>query len=163
MKPSKKQRGKKTARPARHKPRQAVATGSEDVAAPVNKKPELHSSPAVRYTFIAVGIVSLILGIVGIVTPILPTTPFILLSGFCFARGSERLHDWILAHRYFGPMIIAFRDERRIPLKVKIFASLMIAVTMSITAFFIVPLLAVKIGMGVVGAAVIVYIWSFRN
>ncbi|GAB4439847.1 MAG: hypothetical protein OHK0011_22370 [Turneriella sp.] len=116
-----------------------------------------------RYTFISVGILSLILGIVGIVTPILPTTPFILLSGYCFARGSERLHNWIIGHRYFGPMIIAFREERRIPLKVKIFASIMLAVTMSITAFFIVPLLAVKIGMGVVGVAVIIYIWSFRN
>lgn len=113
--------------------------------------------------FIAIGILSLVLGIIGIVTPVLPTTPFILLSGYCFARGSQRLHDWILSHRYFGPMIIAFRDERRIPLKIKIFASLMIAVTMSITAFFIVPLIAVKIGMGVVGVAVIVYIWTFRN
>ncbi|HMV35164.1 MAG TPA: YbaN family protein [Turneriella sp.] len=123
----------------------------------------MHDSRAVRYTFITIGVISLLLGIVGIVTPILPTTPFILLSGFCFARGSERLHDWILSHRYFGPMIIAFRDEKRIPLKVKIFASLMIAVTMSITAFFIVPLLAVKIGMGVVGVAVIGYIWTFRH
>lgn len=117
----------------------------------------------IRYGFILVGIISLILGIIGVVTPILPTTPFILLSGFCFARGSDRLHNWILAHRFFGPMIRVFRDEKRIPLKVKIFASAMIAVTMSITAFFIVPLLAVKIGMAVVGAAVIAYIWTFRN
>ena len=145
MKPSKKQPANSDAQPA------------------VRRAPTLHDSRAVRYTFIAVGILSLVLGIVGIVTPILPTTPFILLSGFCFARGSERLHDWILSHRYFGPMIIAFRDERRIPLKVKIFASLMIAVTMSITAFFVVPLLAVKIGMGVVGVLVIGYIWSFRS
>jgi uncharacterized membrane protein YbaN (DUF454 family) len=56
-----------------------------------------------------------------------------------------------------------FRDERRIPLKVKIFATLMIAVTMSVTAIFIVPLLAVKIGMGVVGSAVVWYIWTFSS
>jgi uncharacterized membrane protein YbaN (DUF454 family) len=163
LKPSKKQRGKSTARTASDRP----DTGKVELSGTTRDRPSrqanIHSSRAVRYTFIAVGIVSLVLGIVGIVTPILPTTPFILLSGYCFARGSERLHDWIISHRYFGPMIIAFRDERRIPLKVKIFASLMIAVTMSITAFFIVPLLAVKIGMGIVGVAVIIYIWSFRN
>ncbi len=153
MKPSKKQPGKK-AGPV------PPAVGTAPVS---GRAPALHDSRAVRYTFITIGVISLLLGIVGIVTPILPTTPFILLSGFCFARGSERLHDWILSHRYFGPMIIAFRDEKRIPLKVKIFASLMIAVTMSITAFFIVPLLAVKIGMGVVGVAVIGYIWTFRH
>lgn len=107
--------------------------------------------------------VSLVLGIIGIVTPILPTTPFVLLSGFCFARGSERLYGWITHHRLFGPMIVTFRDERRIPLRVKILASLMIATTMSVTVFFIVPLPAVKILMGLVGVAVITYIWTFRH
>ncbi|MCX7633455.1 MAG: YbaN family protein, partial [Turneriella sp.] len=86
--------------------------------------PQLHHSPLIRYTYITIGIISLVIGIIGIVTPVLPTTPFILLSGFCFARGSERLHNWILSHRYFGPMIITFREERRIPLKIKIFATL---------------------------------------
>jgi len=123
----------------------------------------LSRSRSLRYLYIFLGITSLVLGVVGVVTPVLPTTPFILLSGFCFARGSDRLHQWMLDHRYFGPMIRVFRDERRIPLKVKIFATLMIAVTMSVTAIFIVPLLAVKIGMGVVGSAVVWYIWTFSS
>jgi uncharacterized membrane protein YbaN (DUF454 family) len=163
LKPSKKQRGKST---ARHASAQSAVAAIQPRGSSNQRKPgkaNLHSSKAVRYTFNAIGILSLVVGIIGIVTPVLPTTPFILLSGYCFARGSERLHNWILSHRYFGPMIISFREERRIPLKIKIFASLMIAVSMSITAFFIVPLLAVKIGMGIVGVAVIVYIWSFRN
>jgi hypothetical protein len=151
---SKKQRGK------RNKRNSAAASG---IGPATSRAPALHESGVVRYTFITIGIISLILGIIGIVTPVLPTTPFILLSGYCFARGSERLHNWILSHRYFGPMIIAFREEKRIPLKVKIFATIMLVVTMSITAFFIVPLPAVKIGMGLAGIAVIAYIWTFRN
>jgi len=123
----------------------------------------LARSRSLRYFYILLGAVSLVLGIIGIVTPILPTTPFILLSGFCFARGSDRLHDWMLGHRYFGPMIRAFHDERRIPFKVKIFATLMIALTMSVTAVFFVPLLVVKIGMALVGAGVVWYIWTFKN
>lgn len=117
----------------------------------------------VRYVYNAVGILSLVLGIIGIVTPVLPTTPFILLSGYSFARGSEKMYNWIMSHRYFGPLIKTFRDEKRIPLKIKIFATVMLVTTISITAFFIVPLLAVKIGMGTIGLAVIIYIWTYPN
>ena len=105
----------------------------------------------------------MLLGIIGVVTPVLPTTPFILLSGYCFARGSERFHDWILAHRYFGPMIRAFRDEKRIPLKAKIFATVMIALTMSITAIFFVKKLYAIVAMAAVGVAVVIYLWTFKN
>lgn len=145
-----------------------IGTGSRSPESPLTEREEitratLARSRSLRYVYILLGVISLVLGIVGVVTPILPTTPFILLSGFCFARGSERLHDWMLGHRYFGPMIKAFRDERRIPFKVKIFATLMIAITMSITAIFVVPLLAVKIGMAAVGLGVVWYIWTFRN
>ena len=53
---------------------------------------------------------SLALGIIGIVLPGLPTVPFILLSAFAAARGSQRLHAWLLAHRRFGPMIRDWQD-----------------------------------------------------
>jgi uncharacterized protein len=117
----------------------------------------------VRYLFIAIGVLSLALGIIGVVTPVLPTTPFILLSGYCFARGSERFHTWIISHKYWGPMIRAFRDEKRIPLKAKILATVMIAATMSITAIFFVKKLYAIIAMASVGVIVVVYIWTFRN
>lgn len=116
----------------------------------------------VRYLYVTAGFVSLALGIIGVVTPILPTTPFILLSGYCFARGSERFHLWIMKHKYFGPMIRAFRDEKRIPLKAKILATAMIVVTMTTTAFFVRKPIAIT-GMASVGIAVIIYIWTFKN
>ncbi len=115
-----------------------------------------------RYVYIGLGWLSLALGIIGVVTPILPTTPFILLSGFCFARGSERFYAWIMAHKYFGPMIRAFRDEKRIPLKAKILATAMIIVTMTTTAVIVRKPVAI-IGMASVGVGVIVYIWTFKN
>jgi uncharacterized protein len=106
---------------------------------------------------------SLVIGIIGVVTPVLPTTPFVLLSAFCFARGSERFHTWIMSHRYFGPMVRAFQEEKRIPLKIKIFATLMIATTMSITAIFFVKKLFAIAAMASVGVAVVIYIWTFKN
>lgn len=63
----------------------------------------------VRPLWIAAGFSALGLGILGIALPLLPTTPFVLLAAFCFARGSERLHDWLIRHPRFGP---AIRDWR---------------------------------------------------
>jgi uncharacterized membrane protein YbaN (DUF454 family) len=58
-----------------------------------------------RWAWWLLAYVSLGLGVVGIVIPGLPTVPFVLLSAFAAARGSQRLHGWLLAHRQFGPMI----------------------------------------------------------
>lgn len=127
------------------------------------RESKLATASWARYLFIIVGIISLLLGIVGVVTPVLPTTPFILLSGYCFARGSERFHDWILSHKYFGPMIRAFRDEKRIPLKAKIFATVMIVLTMSVTSIFFVKKTYAIVAMASVGVAVVTYIWTFKN
>jgi len=129
---------------------------------PVAGKGKLATASWVRYLYVVGGSISLALGIIGVVTPILPTTPFILLSGYCFARGSQRFHDWIMGHKYFGPMIRAFRDEKRIPFKAKVLATVMIIVTMTATALVVRKPLAIA-GMASVGAAVIIYIWTFKN
>lgn len=57
------------------------------------------------------GLIALALGTVGIFLPLLPTTPFVILAAWCFARSSDRLHDWLLAHRIFGPMIRDWREN----------------------------------------------------
>ena len=57
---------------------------------------------------VAVGTVSVGLGAVGAILPLLPTTPFLLLAVLCFARSSERMHTWLLAHRWFGPYIVNY-------------------------------------------------------
>jgi uncharacterized membrane protein YbaN (DUF454 family) len=54
---------------------------------------------------VVVGFLFLALGIVGIVLPVLPTTPFLLAASFCFLKGSSRLHRWIMGNKYFGPRI----------------------------------------------------------
>ena len=59
----------------------------------------------IRFFWLVGGFLSLAAGIVGIVVPLLPTTPFLLLAAFCFARGSERLHNWLVHHPRLGPPI----------------------------------------------------------
>jgi len=68
--------------------------------------------PILRGFYVATGTISLALGLVGIVLPILPTTPFLLLSATCYARGSERFHRWLLGNRILGQYIIDYREGR---------------------------------------------------
>lgn len=65
------------------------------------------------------GLIALALGILGIFLPLLPTTPFVLLAAFCFSKGSQRLHDWLLSHPRLGPPIAEWRDHGAISRKAK--------------------------------------------
>lgn len=76
----------------------------------------------IRYLLIACGGISLLLGIIGIFLPLLPTTPFVLLSAACWAKASPRFHRWLHRHRYFGPMVHNWEQNGAVPRKAKIFA-----------------------------------------
>ena len=65
--------------------------------------------------FLTVGLISLALGAVGIFLPILPTTPFLLLAAFCFARSSQRLHQYLVNHRIFGEYISNYYNQAMTP------------------------------------------------
>ena len=79
----------------------------------------LHDSRLVRTLLVTAGVAALLLGLIGIFVPVLPTTPFVLLAAACFARSSERFHDWLLAHRIAGPIIRAWEEHRSMPAGVK--------------------------------------------
>ena len=82
-----------------------------------------------RWAWLLAGIFSLTVGVVGIVLPLLPTTPLVLLAAFCFARGSVRCEMWLLTHPRFGPMVQDWRTERALPLRAKQLATAMMALS----------------------------------
>lgn len=88
--------------------------------------------------FIILGSVSLTLGVIGIFLPILPTTPFLLLSAALFARSSERLYSWLMNHKIFGEYIRNFREDKAIPLRGKVIAISTMWIFMLYSVFFIV-------------------------
>ncbi len=110
-------------------------------------KPEDSGSihPIKRTLLIIGGIASLTLGFIGIPVPLLPTTPFLLLSAYLFARSSPRLYNWLIYHRIFGKYIRDYREKRGVPLGVKIGTLLLLWVTISISAFLFVELVWVRI------------------
>jgi uncharacterized membrane protein YbaN (DUF454 family) len=84
---------------------------------------------AVKIVLTILGLLSLVLGVVGIFLPLLPTTPLLLLSAWCFIRSSTKLYDWLLSHPYLGKYIRNFREHRAIPLRVKFLSVTMVWLT----------------------------------
>jgi uncharacterized membrane protein YbaN (DUF454 family) len=104
--------------------------------------------------FTIFGTIFLVLGAIGIVVPILPTTPFLLLSAACYLKGSERMYRWLLDNKLFGTCIKNYKDGKGISAKGKIFTLSLLWITILYSGFFLVAsaiiqvvLLAVCIGV----------------
>ena len=78
----------------------------------------------------------MVLGLIGIVLPLLPTTPFVLLAAYCFSLGSARYEQWLLSHPRFGPMVRDWRGQHAVPLRAKQLAWVMMAVSSALAAWF---------------------------
>ncbi len=121
---------------------------------------EVHAnrSRLARGILVAVGTVSVGLGILGIVLPVVPTTPFLLLAAACFAHSSERFYVMLLTNRFFGHYIRDWRDKRGLTISMKLWIIFILAATMSLSALYV-PLKLVKVLLGVIGLCVSIYIW----
>ena len=97
--------------------------------------PPPDSSRAVRWLLWLAGTVSLGLGIVGVVLPGLPTTPFVLLAAACYAKASPRLHGWLLRHRLFGPMVRDWETHRSLTRRTKTVAQVSMVVMVGLSAW----------------------------
>ncbi len=132
----------------------------QDTSSAIRTVPREHGSPVVRALFLVAGILSLGAGIAGIFLPVLPTTPLVILAAACFARSYRPFHEWLLAHRRFGPTLREWHEHRAIPYRTKLTAIAMMAAAMTASiAFFVGPLwLDVLLAALGVGLAV----WLYR-
>ncbi len=92
----------------------------------------------IRVLLLVAGSFSLFLGIIGIFLPLLPTTPFLLLTAACYLRSSERMYNWLLNNKRFGEYIKNYQSGKGIPLKTKIFAISTLWITIFISMFFMI-------------------------
>lgn len=102
---------------------------------------------------IVIGSISLILGVIGIVIPVLPTTPFLLLSCFCYLHSSKTLYCWMMQHRVFGKYIYNYVTYRAITKKAKVISLIWLWTSLIISMILVtnlhVRLLLTAVGIGV--------------
>lgn len=115
-------------------------------------------SPVWRAVLVVVGTASLILGVIGIVLPVLPTTPFLLVTAACYARASTRLYAWLLGQRSLGPIITEWRRSRSFPPGVKTRALVAVVITFGISIVLI-DSLVIRIVLVVVAAILLTFLY----
>lgn len=93
--------------------------------------------PWMRPVYFILGALFLVVGIVGIALPLIPTTGPILLAAFFFARSSDRFHLWLTRHPRFGPLIEDFRSGKGIPLTTKVWALIAMTLAFAVSAIFV--------------------------
>lgn len=134
---------------------------AEPAAAGGGEPSDLARPPAaslpVRAVCAVVGTVALAFGLVGIVLPILPTTPFLLLAAACYARASTRLYGWLLGQPALGPIIAEWRRSRSLPPGVKGRALVVVAITFGVS-ILLVDQLVLRVGLAVTALVLLTFL-----
>ena len=115
---------------------------------------------ALRLFALAAGWISLILGIIGILLPLLPTTPFVLLSAYCFSKSSERLHSWLINQPRLGPMNQNWEQQGSISQHAKVTATVLMIGLFSLSFLLLDLSLLFKSALVCTGAGVLGFIWT---
>ncbi|QYF93444.1 YbaN family protein [Massilia sp. PAMC28688] len=110
-----------------------------------------------KIAYIVLGWLFVALGVIGVFLPLLPTTPFLLLASACFARGSTRMHQWLLNSRPLGKYLRDYEAGRGIPVRAKI-VTLGLMWASLIVGMVRVPYPSVKVLLALVGIGVTVYL-----
>ena len=103
------------------------------------------------------------LGIIGILMPVLPTTPFLLLAAACYARSSQRFYHWLLNNKWFGNYIKNYIQRKGVPLKVKIMAITWLWITIGFSVVFAVEVFLVRLILIVIAIGVSIHILCLRT
>ena len=100
-----------------------------------------------KMVYSTLGFLMVVLGVAGIVLPLLPTTPFLLLAAVLFAKSSQRWHDWLLGHKHLGPYIHAWRNKTGLTTAQKLRIGVSMSITFSVSIYFT-PMIAVQCMLG---------------
>ena len=108
----------------------------------------------IKLLWLMIGIVSMVLGAIGVVLPVLPTTPFLLLASFCFAKGSDRFHMWFIGTKLYKKHLESFVTSRSMTLKTKL------CILLPASAMLILAMLAMS---NIYGRVFIVFLMFVRT
>ena len=117
----------------------------------------------IRKLLIIAGTFFVVIGIIGIFLPILPTTPFLLLAAWCYARSSKRFYNWLINNKWFGKYIKNYQEGKGVPLKVKIVSIFFLWLTILLSAIFIIDNFYIRIILIFIAIGVTIHIITIRT
>lgn len=120
----------------------------------------MHRHLGVRYLLLGIGWLSIVLGVIGIFLPLLPTTPFLLLAAACFMRSSPRFYHWLVQHPKLGPWVHDYLDGQGIPLRGKVYALSLMWSSIALSCY-LVPLIWARLFM--LSSAILVSLYILRQ
>ena len=112
---------------------------------------------------VGLGTFFLIIGIIGIFIPILPTTPFLLLAAACYARGSKKFYNWLINNKWLGEYIKNYQEGRGIPLIVKILTITLLWITIAFSTIIIVSNFLIQIILIIIAIVVTIHILTIKT
>jgi len=116
-----------------------------------------------KSVYVGIGTLSLLIGIIGIVVPLLPTTPFLLLSAACYAKGSKRLYHWFINIRWIGENIKNYNEGKGISITGKIFSLLFLWATIMVYMFVLWSNFYVQVLLFIIAVLVTYHIISLKS
>lgn len=122
-----------------------------------------YKSPLIRVLLIIAGSISVGLGVLGIVLPILPTTPFLLLAAWCYARSSTRFYIWLMTHRLWGKYLRNYTSGKGIPVRVKAWAITLLWAAILSSAFLAVDIIWVRVLLIAIAIGVTTHILKIKT
>lgn len=116
-----------------------------------------------KWLLVSAGMLCVGLGTVGIVVPLLPTTPFLLLAAACFVRSSDRLYNWLTSHRVFGSYIRNYREHRGMTTRARMLTLAVLWAGVSYAAIGVARSLPLRLVLLVIAVSVTVYLMRLRT
>ena len=112
----------------------------------------------IKVLWISLGSFFVVLAAIGVALPGIPTTPFLILAAACYIRSSQKLYDWLISNKTFGPYLKDYREGKGIPKKAKILAISMIVLFVGSSVIFGIESLNLKIAVGALGLTGLLYV-----
>ena len=116
-----------------------------------------------HYLLIITGLLSVLLGIIGAILPILPTTPFLILALTCFAKSSPKFHQMLLNNPWFGESLQQWEQSRSITRATKIKAMLLIVMTFALSIGILQDKLQLQLGLLLLMSILLTFIWRLKE
>ena len=116
-------------------------------------------NPIINVLWIILGSFFVVLAVIGVIIPGLPTTLFLVLAGACYIRSSQRLYDWLIENKTFGPYLKNYREGKGIPKKAKILAITMIIIFVGYAILFGLKDIFLRIIVSILGLVGFLYVY----